>query len=333
MKDFKLLLGCLCAAFFLYLAVKEVDLWTVQNIFSEVDLGYVCLTVAVSLATYWIRAWRWQFILRPVKEVRLSPLFAATVIGFMANNILPLRIGEVGKALVLSSGERISLSATLATIIVERAFDGGVIAALGLIVFFLPLLPAWIQQATFVLLLCCLFALLGLAGLAFSKNNGSMKALLARLTTKRIGRRLAEFLAHFATGTEALRSPQAVVGIFILSVVLWGAHIVIFHFALLALGLELPLYAAVVILIFTSIGVILPSAPGYIGTFQYFSILALTVFSVSKEEALSYAILAHITQWAPVTLIGLIYAWGMGLRMSDLISQKGEEKHNVPLRM
>jgi uncharacterized protein (TIRG00374 family) len=251
----------------------------------------------------------------------------------MANNILPLRIGEVGKALILSNGERISLSATLATIVVERAFDGGVIAAFGLLLFFLPLLPAWVQQATLVLFLCCFSTLLALAGLAFAKNYGSVKGLRTCLTNGTVGRKLAEFIAHFATGAEVLRSTRAVVGVFILSVMLWGAHLPIFYSSLLALGLNLPFYAAVIVLVFTSIGVILPSAPGYVGTFQYFSVLALTVFSVSKELALSYAILAHLTQWVPVTLLGLIYAWRMGLRMNDLINHRTEEKQNVPILM
>jgi uncharacterized membrane protein YbhN (UPF0104 family) len=124
-----------------------------------------------------------------------------------------------------------------------------------------------------------------------------------------------------------------VVGVFILSAALWGAHIAIFDFAALALGPQLPLYAAVVVLVFTSIGVVLPSAPGYVGTFQYFSVLALTVFSIPKELALSYAILAHITQWAPVTLVGLIYAWAMGLRMNDLVNHGTEERQSVPIPM
>lgn len=326
MRELKLLLGGLCAAVFLYLAVKEVDVWAVQGAFAEVDVRYVFLAVAVSLATYWIRAWRWQFILRPVKEVRLPSLFAATVIGFMANNILPLRIGEVGKALVLSSGERISLSATLATIVVERAFDGGVIATFGLLLFFLPLFPVWVQHATFVLFLCCVSALLVLAGLAFSKNHGFMETLRTRFANGRVSRQLAGWLAHFAAGAEVLRSPRAVAGVFILSVALWGAHVAVFHCASLALGLHLPLDAAVVVLVFTSIGVVLPSAPGYVGTFQYFSVLALTLFSISKELALSYAILAHVIQWAPVTLIGLIYAWMLGLKMNDLVNYRAEEK-------
>jgi uncharacterized protein (TIRG00374 family) len=332
MRDIKVLLGLLCAALFLYLAVKEVDLWSLQAAFSDVDLGYVLLAVAVSLATYWLRAWRWQIILRPVKEIRLPALFAATVIGFMANNILPFRVGEIGKAFVLSSEARLSLSATLATVVVERAFDSGVIAALGLTLFFLPMLPSWVHKATLILLTLGFLSLLGLAVLTSAKSKLSADAIQAWLGNWKLGRRLADLLSHFAAGAEALRSVRAVLKICAISVVLWGAHVAIFHFALLALGIELPLYAAVVVFVFTAIGVVLPSAPGYIGTFQYFTILALTLFSVPKEQALSYAILAHVSQWAPVTVLGLVYVWGMGLRLSDLIGQWSGERQKVTLQ-
>ena len=87
MKAIKGVVGILCAAVFLYLAVKEIDAGSLKTAFSAINYGFVFLAVVVSLATYWIRAWRWQIILRPVKEVQLSTLFAATVIGFMANNI------------------------------------------------------------------------------------------------------------------------------------------------------------------------------------------------------------------------------------------------------
>jgi uncharacterized membrane protein YbhN (UPF0104 family) len=106
----------------------------------------------------------------------------------------------------------------------------------------------------------------------------------------------------------------------------------IFYLTVLALGLELPAYASLVVLVFTSIGVLLPSGPGYIGTFQYFTILALTIFSVPKEQALSYAVVAHASQWAPVTLLGLVYIWSMGLKLSDLFSRERKSKQNVPLQ-
>ena len=81
---------------------------------------------------------------------------------------------------------------------------------------------------------------------------------------------------------------------------------------------------------FTAIGVILPSGPGYIGTFQYFTILALTIFSVPKEQALSYAVVAHASQWAPVDLLGLVYVWSMGLKLSDLFGRKVRTSRTSP---
>ena len=333
MKAIKGVVGILCAAVFLYLAVKEIDAGSLQAAFSAINYGFVFLAVVVSLATYWIRAWRWQIILRPVKEVQLSTLFAATVIGFMANNILPLRVGEVGKALVLSTKEQLKVSAILATIVVERAFDGGAIAILGLTLFFFPILPAWMQSATLCLFALCLLALLGLTVLVLYRKQVSIKVLPSRWAKRRLGLKFIELVANFTAGAEALRDMRAVMTISALSFILWVAHAAIFYLALLALGLELPAYASFVVLVFTAIGVILPSGPGYIGTFQYFTILALTIFSVPKEQALSYAVVAHASQWAPVTLLGLVYVWSMGLKLSDLFGRESKGKQNVPLRV
>jgi uncharacterized protein (TIRG00374 family) len=267
-----------------------------------------------------------------VKEVRLSTLFAATVIGFMANNILPLRIGEVGKALVLSTKEQLQVSAILATIVVERAFDGGAIAVLGLTLFFFPILPPWMRSATLCLFALCLLALLGLTVLVLYRKQVSIKALPSRLAKQRFALKFIELVENFAAGAEALRDVRAVMTICALSFIIWVAHTAIFYLTVLALGLELPAYASLVVLVFTSIGVLLPSGPGYIGTFQYFTILALTIFSVPKEQALSYAVVAHASQWAPVTLLGLVFIWSMGLKLSDLFGRENKSKQNVPLQ-
>jgi uncharacterized protein (TIRG00374 family) len=331
-KALKGVVGILCAALFLYLAVEEIDVESVQTAFSAINYGFVFLAVTVSLATYWIRAWRWKIILLPVKEVQLSTLFAATVIGFMANNILPLRIGEVGKAVVLSAKEQLQVSAILATIVVERAFDGGAIAVLGLTLFFFPILPPWMQSATLGLFALCLLALLGLTSLVLYRKQVAIQELPSRWAQHRLGRKCLGLVEHFAAGAEALRDGRAVMIISALSFLLWGAHTAILYLALLALGLELPAYTSLVVLVFTSIGVLLPSGPGYIGTFQYFTILALTLFAVPKEQALSYAVVAHASQWAPVTLLGLVYIWSMGLKVSELFGRQGKGKQHVPLQ-
>jgi uncharacterized protein (TIRG00374 family) len=331
-KALKGVIGILCAALFLYLAVAEIDVESLQTAFSALNYGFVFLAVTLSLATYGLRAWRWRIILRPVKNVPLSTLFAATVIGFMANNILPLRIGEVGKAVVLSTKEQLQVSAILATIVVERAFDGGAIAVLGLTLFFFPILPPWMQSATLGLFAVCLLVLLGLTVLVLYRQQVSIKVFHSRWATHPLGHKVLGLVENFAAGAEALRDGWAVLMISALSFLLWAAHTAIFYLALLALGLELPAYTSVVVLVFTSIGVLLPSGPGYIGTFQYFTILALTLFAVPKEQALSYAVVAHASQWVPVTILGLVYSWGMGVKVSALCGRQSKGKQPVPLR-
>ena len=134
--------GFVLSLFFLVIFFRKIDLVTIWNSFLSVEYLYVIPLVVFNIFSFWVRAKRWQYLLAPIKKIKISPLFHATAIGFLANNILPARIGELVRAYVLGSKEKISKTSSFATIVVERLFDGFTILLLFLVVIlFLPFPP------------------------------------------------------------------------------------------------------------------------------------------------------------------------------------------------
>ncbi len=314
----KIVIGLSSTAIFLYFAIKGVDLWDLRHVILKTDYRYCLLAVGVTLVTYWIRALRWKLILRPVKRVGFHDLFAATMIGFMANNILPLRMGELVKAFMLGTREKVQVSSVLATIVIERVFDGMAIAVISFVVLLFPGVPIWVRQAALGLLAFFLCALIPLIFLALYEKRLLPWLSLRRGMRGKLGLKLNQIAAGFSQGVIILQNSWSVMMIGIFSVSLWLIHAAGFYFILLSLDMQLPAYAALVVLVYTSIAVMLPSAPGYIGTFQYFSVLALAAFAVPKEVALGYSLVLHASQWVPVTLLGLWYAWFLGLGLQRM---------------
>ena len=303
-------------AAFVYLAVKGVRVDSLRESLRGVDYLPLGLGAAVSVGCLWLRAWRWRLILRPVKAVGIYELFAITSIGFMANNVLPLRLGEVAKAAALTKRSRIGLSSALASVGVERLFDGIAIGLMSPVLLLVPGGSAWVARGALGLALglAAAFAV-ALAGLAILLAYGR-RSLEWRPIKRRLGGGLAQKLARlvsgFLHGLSVLRDAATVGRIVLASVVLWLAHAAIYHLVLVSLGIELPVTAPVTALIFTVVAAILPSAPGALGTFEYFCILALAAFAVPKDQALAYAVVLHASMWVPVTVLGLVYAWLMG---------------------
>ncbi|MFH0924545.1 MAG: lysylphosphatidylglycerol synthase transmembrane domain-containing protein, partial [bacterium] len=134
------LIGIIISAFFLFLFLFKVDYHKLWLAFKEVEYIYLLPLLILQVISYMVRALRWKYLMSSIKEIRFRSLFSATVVGFMANNLFPLRVGEFIRAYFIGTKENISKSASFATIILERLFDGfTILLFLLLVLFFLPL--------------------------------------------------------------------------------------------------------------------------------------------------------------------------------------------------
>lgn len=299
----QILLGLAVSAGLLVYSFWDVDLGDIAARLRGTLWTFLALSVAVNFASMWARAWRWSYLFPP--GPRPSHLFRSLLIGYMGNNLLPLRAGEVVRVYIASRhGPRFWTA--FATVVVERVLDG---LALGLIVAGLLLLvpvSAEMRWSIAIFLAVDLVALLALVMIAVAP--GVCRVLIETLF-HRIGwleRRLIALLGTMTEGLRGLRAPRHAIPLALSSVAIWVFFALSVWTAMHAAHLDLPLVASWVVLAFIGLGVSLPSSPGFVGVVQAAAVLALALFGVPRAEALSFSLLLHASQFFPVTAIGLV---------------------------
>jgi uncharacterized protein (TIRG00374 family) len=299
----QILLGLAVSTGLLVYCFWDVDLALIGARLRETLWSFLALSIALTFASLWARAWRWGYLFPP--GPRPSHLLRALLIGYMGNNLLPLRAGEVVRIYVASRhGPR--FWTTVATVVVERALDG---LALGLIVAGLLLLvpvPAEMRWSIAIFLALDLAAILVLAMIALAPR---MCRVLIETIFHRVGwleRRLLGLLGTMTEGLRGIRAPRNAIPVVLSSVAIWLLLALSVWTAMHAAHLDLPLVASWVVLAFLGLGVSLPSSPGFVGVIQAATVLALALFAVPRAEALSFSLLFHASQFFPITAVGLV---------------------------
>jgi len=317
--DKKFILSLAISAVFVVLAVGKVDFSETWESMRRADYVYVIPSAAAVIASLYIRAVRWKLLLGPIKVIPTASLFAAVMIGAMGNNVLPARLGEVVRADAIGRKEKVSRSASLATIVVERMIDlFTVLVFLGIALIYAPFSEE-IEKGGYTMLALSVAALGFLLFLRI-RTAGALKLL--RLVCKPLPAgmedRLVGLMTSFVDGLEILTKGRHMPAIIALSVLIWISLSCSILFMFMAFGWDLPIHAAVVVMVATAFGVMIPAAPGFVGTYHYSCQLALAVYGMDKAGALGYAVVLHATQWAPVTLIGIFYFMASNLSLKDI---------------
>ncbi len=315
-----LLLGIGVSLFFLWLGFRGLDFDELWHIMGHLDLVWVLISIPVYFAATYILTLRWYYLLRPVKDLHPNRLFPVVVIGYMANNLLPLRLGEVMRAYVLKRRDEVPIAPTLTTILVERVFDGLVM----LTFIFAALLFVDFDETslrTVILITSPLFfgALLIFFWLASAPHIARRiyTWLIEKLVPGALQERLLGVADELMSGFEALTSRNALVWVIFYSLLSWTVESSTYWIVMQAFDFEVSFYVLLLVVGFGNLSTILPSTAGYIGTFHAVAILTLTAFDVDKAMAGSYAIVMHATLWAPITTAGFIALLRLGFRWSD----------------
>lgn len=317
---FRVFLGLTISAVLLILAGRHVNPEELISHIKDVNLLYLAVSAAFSMAALWFRAARWRYLLPESGRVRTFNLFAATMIGYMGNNLLPLRVGELARAYIAAKREHASASAFLATIVVEHLLDAFTILLMLGILFFFVAFPVWLTKGAYLLLGA---SLLAFALLLLVKAKKERLSLVIRRRFSFPGtQRIADLSHAFFDGLKGLEAGWELVVVIFLSIPLWFSYALATYTAFKATHLDLPLVASWVVLSFIGIGVSLPSAPGFIGTFQFFSVSALALFAVDEAKAFGFSLVFHISQFVPVTLMGWLLLLREQMKLSDLSSIK-----------
>jgi len=291
--------------------------------------------VVLATATFPLRTIRWRLILRSVDGHRFDwvPLWHATAIGFMANNLLPARAGEVARAYAVTRQLPVRFTTALGSVGVERVFDALVMLALMAVAIAAPSFPARTMVnghslATLASAAALLFgAVLGFA-LIVVHRPAPWLALLGRVLHRFLPQRAADRLTHWAEGIVAglavLKSPARFAGVVAWSLVVWGVNAAAFAVCFRAFGLEVPLEAALLLQGIIGFGVAVPSTPGFVGVFEAATRVTLAIYAVGPSLAVSYALTYHLTTFIPITLLGLWSLSRLHLRLGELRGAGGE---------
>ncbi len=315
----KLLIGVVVSAFFLFLALRDVDWPAFRAVFRSVDYGYLALCVVFTLLGHFTRSIRWRYMLLTVKRIQIGNLWSATAIAFMVNNLFPARLGEFVRAYAIGRSELISKSAAFATIVFERVIDVFILIVLLWYCLLKVEGPPWLQNSGVVLIVFNV-ALLALLYVMLRYRQG-FAAVLARMCSPlrpRARTRVMGWEESFVAGLGVLRDRSALLPIIIYSVPVWGFATLGVYYCLLAIHMQQPFLASIVLIVVMSLGSMIPSAPAYIGTIQYACIVGLAIYGVDNSSALAYSTMYHATQFFPITLVGLYYAWRSSIRLSEI---------------
>ena len=302
------------------------------------DANYIWLIPA--LALYFLavlfRAIRWRFLLMHIKAVPAIRLYSPVVVGYMANNLLPVRLGEFVRAWFFSEREGVSKSAALGTVLLERVFDGVGLLIIALIVWpFLDVSEVFsafsddigIPEGVLIGLILSLF--LGVLALMFGVaifpglRDVVVKALV-RFLPRRIREPAQRVLYSFVDGLSGLRNPKRVVLILAVTMPVWLAEGAMYHIIGWAFDLDVPYNGSLFITAIANLAVSLPSAPGGIGPFEYGTKVVLEGFNESPEVAAAYAVILHAALLAPVTMLGLFFMWLHNLSFSEMTRRSTE---------
>ncbi len=284
----------------------------------------------------WARAWRWHYLLRPVKSVPTRHMFPIVAIGYMGNNIYPARAGEVLRAVILKRRYAVPISASLATIIVERIFDG--VVMLGFIFINLSELASLNQGAgvigdasiqnialigTFIFGGALLVFLL--AAMFPRPTLGILSTLSGWFIPQRLRPKVMDISQRFLGGLESLRSPYEALMVFITSVVIWLFETGKYWFVMHAFPFQVSFFALMLMNGVVNLATTIPSAPGYVGTFDAPGIAVLAAYGVDKALAASYTLVLHVALWVPITALGAFYMAREGIHWGERVRAEMEE--------
>ncbi len=326
MKKWQFWSGVLISVVFIWLALRGLRLDQFWSAVQTANYWWLLPGIAVYFVAVWVRAWRWHYLLKPVKEMPVKTMFPITAIGYMGNNVYPARAGEVLRAVILKRKENVSISASLATIIVERIFDG--VVMLSFVFLNLPELARLTSNSGFVGNLQqvaeigtgVFLGALGIFLIAALFPQVTVRLgewLIVRLLPERVRENVSGLMHKFLDGLASLRSPLNILMVFVTSVIIWLLETGKYWFVMHAFNFSVSFFALMLMNGIVNLATTIPSAPGYIGTFDAPGIAVLTAYGVDQATAAGYTLVLHVALWLPITLLGAYFLTREGIKWND----------------
>jgi glycosyltransferase 2 family protein len=330
--------GIIITVVCLGLAFYRVDVQELYGALAGGDYRLIGPAMVLWLIGYCMRTLRWRALLAGSKVGPIVGLFGVLMVGFATNNLLPARLGELARAYLLRRRTGLRKTFVLASIFLERIFDGLALVAVLLVLSTLIELPGWGREVELFATALFVGVTLGVVILLYRDDLvAQLVAYLARPLPARLGTFAVSAFGAFVSGLGSMRRVDVVASSSVLSLAVWGIEWAAYVTVASAFNLGLtPVQLAAAcafLLVVVNLGIMLPAAPGYVGTFQFFAVSALSVWGVPREPALAVAIVAHLTQYVLVTAIGLVFfsREHLSLRTVGSVSRASDDGEAEPV--
>lgn len=302
---YKIIIGVVGIAAALVWSVQGVDLKNVLVILSEMNRYLTISVLILTTVNLIIRSVVWKFIVSPIKPVPLRYAVSSYLIGVFSNLFLPLKLGDVAQGYSLGRRQDMSKISVVSAVLIQRVFEITslllIMSAIGAIFSF----PLLFQKRTILLGILVLSGIVILLILFRNREKvvSSVESVVKRLSPS-AAKNISKSMDLFLTGTMAIHNLPDVLKIMVFSFMSWIVQIAMVWLTAGALKIPIDFLASSVVLLVINLGLTIPLAPGNIGTFQFFSIIALSLFSVNKSKALAFAIIFQVIQAIPVIIAG-----------------------------
>jgi len=296
-RSLQLIIGLIISGIGLYFSFRDVDVLMIMKGMWRAKVSLVVLSAGLYGVAFIFRSIRWQFLLKPLGKISLTRVFFALMFGFFVNEILPLRVGEVARAMLIAGWMSIPLTASVGTIVAERLGDLSILFIVCLLVS-LGLPNANLPTKPLALTLL-------IAALLCSVSVRRAETLIASEARNPWMKKSIRALGRFLLGLRQIGDVRNASKLFASSVGVWTFDLLAMNVLGRAYGLSLSAAGTGALIIGIAIGVMLPAAPGYIGTYEYFGEKTLRLVGVPTQVALTYVVSLHFLQMIMIALFGL----------------------------
>lgn len=334
-KAIQLAAGVGLSALFLWLALKGEDWGAIRLRLAAADYRYVAAMFPVGVYAMYARCQRWQILLEKThgRTVPMMPIFSASAIGFMANMVLPFRVGEIARPWLVARAAGLAPASTFATVVVERVLDLLALAVFGLAIVMMSDVPPVIANSARAAALLAAIAFGGAIFVVVQRETVLPKLDLVWHRIPRLGPMLLRLEHEFVDGMSPIAHPATLVRTIAWSLWIWFVIAISFALGFEAAGMDLPfLRGGVTVATIVALAVAFPSAPAFVGQFEWGAKVALEgILGVDPGSgaAAGYSILVHATQFATQIFLGVVFLAREGLSLSD-IAKMGDRQ--VPER-
>ena len=305
-RAFLLTLAGLFAAVLLYYSLRGIEWSKVWSILSHAELKYILIWFGISTVSLVLRALRWRVLLTAEGPVEVATAFWATAAGYFGNNFLPFRAGEVVRSLMISARTGMSKSFVLTTALSERIFDAiTLVGVAAILLLTLPQKPGWFSNAATP------FSVIGLGGVLAIIFLPKLEPLWASILRKMpipagITEKLIGIMEKVLAGIRALHDAKRLFIFIAFTIVIWSCDSVTTMVGMWALGMNISLPLAFLLITGLAMGSALPSTPGYVGIYQFVAVSVLVPFGFSRTDAIAYILLYQALQFVNFAFWGML---------------------------